>query len=79
MLDVPVIADDDVGVDLDHHHDQRQRNREHDEKIADREHRLLGVAHRAGPGDELCRAPEEGIGPGRDDDTLHVALLDDAA
>src|SRR5262249_34672508 len=75
----PVVGDDDVLIDLDADHDQRQRNGDDDQEVPDLEHRPLGVADGAGAGHELGGAAKERVGAGGDDDALHLALLDDAA
>ena len=79
VFESPVVGDDDVLIDLDGDHDQRQRDGDDDQEVPDLEHRPLGVADGAGAGHELGGAAEERVGAGRDDDALHLALLDDAA
>ena len=75
----PIIGDDEIAIDLDRDQHDRERDRDDDEEIADLEHGLLRMAHRAGAGDEVRGAAEESVGAGRRDDADHLALLDDAA
>src|ERR1700704_2556282 len=77
--DAPIVGNDDVMIDLDRNHDERQGDREGDQEVADLEHCLLRMADRAGAGHELGGAPEESVGAGRDDHARHLALPDDAA
>src|SRR5262247_436048 len=72
VFESPVVGDDDVLIDLDGDHDQRQRDGDDDQEVPDLEHRPLGVADGAGAGHELGGAADEGVGAGGDDNALHL-------
>ncbi len=59
-------------------HDRREHDGDGDQKISDRKHRLLGVAHGTRACHQLGGTAEERRAAGRDDDPGHLALLDDA-
>ena len=67
-FEAPIVGDNDVMIDFDRDHDHREHDGENNQEVADLEHRLLRVAHRAGAGDELGGAPEKGVRARRDDD-----------
>jgi hypothetical protein len=75
----PIVGDDDVAIDAHGDHDQRQHHGDRDQEISDLQHRLLGVAHCAGAGDELGGAAEEGVRASGDDHAAHRALFHYAA
>ena len=66
-------------IDPDGDHDQRQRDSNDDQEVSDLKHRLLCVANCPGAGYKFGRSTKKGVGPGRDDNALHLTLLNDAA